>query len=113
LERHGHHVVSGADPALVEHTGIGVGTRTKHAVDRVGTPHRRVLAFRALWAGMIEIERERNDLAFFDEAGRGNDVLRRRIVECADLIVGTPFAPIFVLLGSVADVLTGDLSSRH
>src|SRR5205814_317139 len=40
LQRHGHHIVGGADAALVEHAGIGVGAGAQHGVDRIGTAHR-------------------------------------------------------------------------
>jgi hypothetical protein len=32
LQRHHHHVVGGADAALVEHAGIGVGAGAQHRV---------------------------------------------------------------------------------
>src|SRR5690606_35594329 len=42
LQGHGHHVVGGADAALVEHAGIGVGAGAQHGVDRVGASHARI-----------------------------------------------------------------------
>src|SRR5262249_8047968 len=48
LERHGHHIIGGADTALVEHTGIGIGAGADHGMDRVGAPHCRIIAFGAL-----------------------------------------------------------------
>src|SRR5262249_15162706 len=113
LERHGHHVVGGADAALVEHTGIGIGAGADHGMDRIGAPHRRVIALGALRAGVIEVERERDDLAFAHEPRRGDDVFRTRIVERADLVVRPPLAPVLVFLGRVAQVLACDFFGRH
>jgi hypothetical protein len=62
---------------------------------------------------MVEIERERDHLAFAYQLRRRDDVLRRRVVEGADLVVGSPLAPVLVLLRRFAPVLTGDLPSAH
>src|SRR5262249_47198230 len=48
LQRHGHHIVGGADAALVEHAGIRVGAGADHGVDWVGAAHRGVIALGAL-----------------------------------------------------------------
>ena len=113
LERHGHHVVSGPDAAFVEHTGIGIGAGADHGMDRIGAPHRRVIALGALRTGVVEVERKRDDLAFTHESCRGDDVLRMRIVERAYLVVRPPLAPVLVFLGRVAQVLACDFLGRH
>jgi hypothetical protein len=113
LQRHRHHVVCGADATLVEHAGIGVRAGADHGVNRIGAPHRRIIAFGTLRTRMIEIERERDDLAFAHESGRRDDVLGMRIVERTDLVGRAPLAPILVFLGRVAEVLAGDFPGRH
>src|SRR6185312_6255023 len=113
LQRHGHHIVGGADAALVEHARIGVGAGAQHGVDRVGAAHARVFALGALRPGMVVIERERDHLAFFDQAGGGDDVFGAGVIEGADLVVGAPFAPVFVLFRGLAHVLAGDFLGRH
>ena len=77
LQRHGHHVVGGADAALVEHARIGVGAGADHGVDRIGAAHRRIVALGALRAGVIEVERERDHLALPHQPRGRDDVLRR------------------------------------
>src|SRR5437870_5546545 len=113
LERHGHHVISGPDAAFVEHTGIGIGAGADHGMDRIGAPHRRIIAFGALRASVVEVKRKRDDLAFAHEPCRGDDVFRTRIVERADLVVRPPLAPVLVFLGRVAQVLACDFLGRH
>src|SRR4029077_2073470 len=75
LQRHGHHVVGGADAALVEHAGISVGAGADHGVDRVGATHGGIAALGSLRAGVVEVERERDDLAFAHEPRGRDDVL--------------------------------------
>jgi len=113
LERHGHHVVGGADAALVEHPGIGIGAGADHSVDRIGAPHRRIIALGALRTGMVEVKRKRDDLAFAHEPCCGDDIFRTRIVERADLVVRPPLAPVPVFFGRVAQVLACDFLGRH
>src|SRR5262249_30807302 len=60
-----------------------------------------------------EVEGERNHPALLHEARRGDNILRRRIVERTDLVIRTPLAPVFVLFGGITHVLTIDLSGRH
>ena len=62
---------------------------------------------------MVEIERERDHLAFLDQAGGGDDVFGAGVIEGADLVVRAPFAPIFVLFRGLAHVLAGDFLGRH
>ena len=113
LQRHGHHVVGGADAALVEHAGIGVGAGADHGVDRIGAPHRRIFALGALRPGMVEVERKRDHLALLDQLGGGDDVLRRGVIERADFVGRAPFAPVLVFLRGSAKVLTGDFLGCH
>ncbi len=113
LERHRDHVVGGADATLVEHAGIGVGAGAQHGVDRIGAPHRRIGALGALRTGMVEIERERDHLAFTHQLRRRDDVLRAGIVERADLVIRPPLAPVLVFLRRIAEVLAVDLLGAH
>src|SRR5262249_1897132 len=103
----------GADAALVEHTGIGVGAGADHGMDRVGAPHCRIIALGALRTGMVEVKSKRNDLAFAHEPCCRDDVFRTGIVERTDLVVRPPLAPVLVFLGSVAQVLACDFLGRH
>src|SRR5262249_16118011 len=113
LQRHGHHVIGGTDAALVEHAGIGVGAGADHGVDRVGAAHRGVIALGALRTGVVEVERQRDDLAFAHEPWRRDEVLGTGIVERADLVVRTPLSPVLVFLGRVAKILTCDFLGWH
>src|SRR5262249_21964577 len=113
LQRHGHHVVGGADAALVEHAGIGIGAGADHGVNRIGAPHGRIVALGALRTGVVEVERERDDFAFAHEPCRRDDVLGTGVVERADLVIRPPLAPILVFLGRVAEVLARDFIGRH
>jgi hypothetical protein len=110
LERHDHHVVGGADAALVEHAGVGVGAGAQHRVHRVDPPHGGIRAFRALRPVLVEVERERDHLAFAHQARGGDDVLGLGEVERADLVIRAPAAPVLELLGGVAQVLAGKLA---
>ena len=113
LQRHHHHVVGGADAALVEHAGIGVGAGAQHGVQRIDAAEHRILGLAALRAVVVEVERERDHLALLHQLRRGDDVLRPRVVERADLVVGAPLAPVLVLLGGVAEVLSRDFTGGH
>ncbi len=62
---------------------------------------------------MIEIERERDDLALLHEPRRRDDVFGGRVIERSDFVIGAPFAPVLVRLRSIAHVLAGDLSGGH
>src|SRR5215510_14551373 len=92
---------------------MGIRSRSQHGVDWVGATHRWILAFRALRAGMVEVEGERNHLALLHETRRGDNIFGRRVVECTDLVIRTPLAPVLVLFSCVTHVLTVDLSGRH
>ena len=113
LQRHHHDVVGGADAALVEHAGIGVGAGAQHQMQRIDAPHRRVIGLAALWTELVEVERERDHLALLDELRRGDDVLGARVVERADLVLRAPLAPVLELLRRVAKVLAGELALCH
>src|SRR4029079_14151883 len=82
-------------------------------VDWVVWPTREILLLPALRPGMIEIERERDHLALLQEPRRRDDVFGRRIIERSNFVIGPPFAPVLVLLRSIAHVLAGDLSGDH
>jgi len=58
-----------------------------------------------LRAATIERDAEREDLAGADQSRRADDVLRRDMVERADLIVLAPAAPILEFLGRFGDSL--------
>ena len=108
LQRHHHHVVGGADAALVEHARIGVGAGAQHGVQRIDAAERRIIGLAALRAVVVEIERQRDHLAFFHQLRRGDDVFGRGVIERADLVVGTPFAPVLVFLRGLAEVVARD-----
>jgi hypothetical protein len=61
---------------------------------------------------IVEIERERDHLAFFDKLGGGDDVLRARVIERADLVIRPPFAPVFVFLRGRAQIVPRNLLIR-
>src|SRR5262249_16052232 len=67
----------------------------------------------ALRPELVEVERKRDHLAFLHQPGSRDDVLRARIVERADLVVRSPFAPVLVRLGGLAHVVSGQLGDRH
>src|SRR4029077_17256527 len=69
--------------------------------------------FRTLRARVIKIQGERDYLALLHQTRRRDDVLRRGVVECANLVIWPPLAPVLVLLGGFAHVVAGDLSGRH
>jgi hypothetical protein len=81
LQRHHHHVVGGADAALIEHAGIGIGAGAQHSVQRIDAAERRIRGFAALRAVIVEIERERDHLALFHQLRGGDDVLGLRVIE--------------------------------
>jgi hypothetical protein len=62
---------------------------------------------------VIEIERERDHLAFAHQPGGRNDVFGARIVEGTDLVVRAPFAPVLVLFRRVTEILPRQLPRRH
>src|SRR6478736_10199634 len=82
-------------------------------MDGIGTAHGRIVALGSLRTGVIEIESERDHLAFAHEACSSDDVLRTGVIEGADFVFGPPFAPILVLRRRVAKVLTRDLPAAH
>jgi hypothetical protein len=109
LQRHHHHVVGGADAALVEHAGVGVGAGAQHGVHGIDAAHRRVFGFGALRTRVVEVQRKRNHLAGLDQLRGGDDVLRLGEVERADLVVRPPLAPVLVFFGGSAHVGARDL----
>ena len=113
LQRHHHHVVGGADAAVVEHARVGVGAGAQHGVQRIDAAERRVLALRALRAVVVEVERERDHLALAHQARGGDDVLGRGVVQRADLVLRPPASPVLVLLGGVAQIVSGKLALGH
>src|SRR5437016_13972843 len=98
---------------MVEDAGVGVGAGSQHRVHRVDAAERRVLALRALRPVLVEVERERDDLALAHQARRGDDVLGLRVVERADLVVRPPSSPVLEFLGGGAQVLAGKLTGSH
>src|SRR5262249_40571603 len=109
----GHHVVSSANAALVENTGIGVGAGADHGVDGIGAPHGRIIALCSLGAGMVEIKRERDHLSLSHQRSGGYDILGPRVVELPDLGVRAPLSPILVFLRRVTKILPRDFTRRH
>ena len=113
LQRQHHHVVGGADAALVEDAGVGVGAGAQHDVQRIDAAQGRVGRLGALRTFLVVVERQRDHLALLHQPGRGDDVFGLSVVQRADLVVRTPLAPVLVLLGGVAQVLAVELAGGH
>jgi len=62
---------------------------------------------------VIEVERQRNDLALFHQPGGRDDIFGAGVIERADLVGRAPFAPVLVFLGGGGHVFTGELAGRH
>jgi len=93
-------VVGIADLVPVLLAGDRVGAGRQHLVDRVEAA--RTGRLRAL---AIERDSEREHLAGLDELRRVRDVLRRDVIERADVVVLAPAAPVGELLGGLLDRL--------
>jgi hypothetical protein len=113
LQRHHHHVVGGADAALIERAGIGVRAGAQHRVQRIDAAERRIRGLAALRAVIIEIERERDHLALFHELRCGDDVFGLRVIERADLIIGTPFAPVLIFFRGLVEIVSRHFAPGH
>jgi hypothetical protein len=113
LQGHCHHVVGGANAALVEHARIRVGAGAQHGMNRISSPHRGIVALRALRAGVVEVERQRDHLALADQLRGRDDVLGRGVIKRPDFVVGAPFAPVLVLFRRLAQVIPRQLPIRH
>src|SRR2546425_630686 len=87
--------------------GDGVGARRQHLVHRVPAPPEDT----ALRAVLVEVEAEPEHPALLHQPGGVHDVLGRDVVEDAELVVRTPFAPVLELLGLFQNVVSGQL--RH
>jgi len=101
LQGHDDHVVRGADAAVVEHAGIGVGARAQHRVNRVDPAHRGVLALRALGPLLSKLSAREMTFPFFHQARRSDDVLGPRVVQRADFIIG-PHLPQFLYFSAAS-----------
>jgi hypothetical protein len=66
-----------------------------------------------LRAVIVKIERQRNHLALFHELRRCNDVFGLRVIERADLVIGTPFAPVLVFLRGLAEIVSRHFAPGH
>jgi hypothetical protein len=113
LQRHDHHVIGGANAALVEHARIGIGSGAQHDVDGIDAAHGGIFAFGALRPMLVEIERQRDHLALAHQSGRRDDVFGLRVIQGADFIRRAPFTPVLELLGGIAKVLSANLPARH
>src|ERR1700704_6326707 len=82
-------------------------------MQRIAAPERWIFALRALRPVLVEVERKRNDFALFHQLGRRNDVLRLRVVQGADLVVGAPLAPVLVFFRGGTQVVSSELAGRH
>jgi len=98
-------VVGVADLVPVLPLGDGVGAGGEHLVDRIETPAKQA----GLWSFAVERDAERERLAGADQARGLDDVLRRDVVERADLVVLAPASPVRELLGGLGDRLFADL----
>src|SRR5213593_445066 len=87
--------------------GDRVGARRQHLVHGVPASPEDT----ALRAVLVEVEAEPEHLALLHQPGGVHDVLGRDVVEDAELVVRTPFAPVLELLGLFQDIVSGQL--RH
>ena len=85
--------------------GDGIGARRQHLVQWVPASAEEA----ALRTVLVEIETEPEDLAPPHQSGGVDDVLGRDVVEDAQLVLGTPFAPVLELLGLLQHVRLGQL----
>ena len=83
-------VVGVTDLVPVLLAGDGVGAGRQHLVDRVEAAAEQAV----LRAGLVERDAEREHLAGPDQARGLDDVLRRDVIERADLVVLAPAAPV-------------------
>ena len=88
------HVIGVADTAFVLIARQRIGTSRQHGVDRVEA----VAPKTGLWPLVIEVQSERERLAFFNQTSCGDDFFGAYVVERAGLIVRTPLSPVFALL---------------
>ena len=93
---------------MVERAGPGVGARAGHHVDRIEPAHGGVLGLGALGTVLVVVEAHRHDLALLNQLGGGDDVVFGCVVERADLVIGSPLAPVLVLLGVFFEDFVGD-----
>ena len=101
LQRQRDHVVGIAKLSLVLVARHSVCPSGGHGVDRVEA----VAPKAALRTLVIEIERQREDLALSDQPGGGDDVLGGDEIQRTDLIVRTPTPPVLAPLGGIANDL--------
>ena len=113
LQRHHHHVVGGADAAMIEHARVGIGSGAQHGMHGIDAAQRRILALGALRTVLVEIERERYDLALAHESRGRDDILGRHVIERADLVLRAPPTPVLVFLGRLGQVFAGELACSH
>ena len=98
-------VVGVADLVPVLLAGDGVGAGGEHLVDRVEAPAEQA----GLRAVAVERDAEREHLAGADQARGVHDVLRRDVIERADLVVLAPPSPVRQLLRGFGDRLSANL----
>ena len=98
-------VVGVADLVPVLPLGDRVGAGRQHLVDRIEAAAEQAV----LRPVGVERNAEREDLAGADQACRLDDVLRRDLIERADLVVLAPAAPVLELFRRLGDGLSSDL----
>ena len=103
LDRHVERIVGIEQPLLPAGHRIGAGG--EHGVDRVPALAEQT----ALRPGVAQRDAEREDLAALDQLARGNDILRRDVVERADLVVLAPALPVGEGLEGLIHRLLGHL----
>ena len=113
LERHRDRVVGVADAAAVLPPRHRVGAGRQHGVDRIVAVAPQAL----LRAVAVVRQSEGENLALADEPRRGGHVLGRHVIERAELVIGSPFAPALEALRRLAQMGhvegLGVVTSRH
>src|SRR3984893_7377809 len=98
-------VVRVADLVPILPAGNGVGPGRQHLMDGIEASSEEA----GLRAVAVEGDAERKHLARADQACGLDDVLRRDVVERADLIVFAPAAPVAALIFCFRDRLLSDI----
>ncbi len=98
-------IVGVADLVPVLPLGDRIGAGRQHLVDRIEAAAEQAV----LRAIGIERNAKREDLAGADETCRPDDILRRHVIERADLVFLAPAAPVLEFPRRLGDGLLADL----
>ena len=94
--------------------GYRIRARRKHGMDGIEAP----APPGALRTVLIEIKPQRKRFALAHERCGGNEVIGLDVIERADFVIRSPFAPVFQTLGrrlygAHCDVLLNDILRHH